>query len=297
MERSDPVPRMLHPDGGVAVLRPNGRHPFTGDLYHWLLTSRRGIFLTVLLAGYLGVNTLFALGYLGCGDGIDNMRPGSFEDAFFFSVQTMATIGYGRMVPISTAANLLVTLEAGVGLMGVAMTAALMFARFTRPTAGVRFSRDMVVSDVDGVPTLMIRLANQRNDLINEARVHLIMLRHDRTAEGEDVRRLLDLDLVRSFNPAFALSWTVMHRIDGQSPLKGLGCQDLGRIRAEFMVLLSGHHEGFRQAVHARRAYSARDIVWGARFADIFRDLPDGRRVLDDGPFDDTVEARISASS
>ena len=130
------------------VLRLSVRRAHPRDLYHWLLTTSRSRFAILLIGGYLGLNVLFALAYLACGSGIENARPGSFGDAFFFSVQTMATIGYGRMVPVSVAANLLVTAEAGIGLFGIAVAAGLMFARFTRASAGVRFSRSMVVQSV-----------------------------------------------------------------------------------------------------------------------------------------------------
>ncbi|MDR3437539.1 ion channel [Telmatospirillum sp.] len=293
--------RIMNIDGTTAVIRVNARAAHLGDLYHWLLTTRRSVFAAVLIGSYLGLNSLFALAYLASGNGVENVRPGSFEDAFFFSVQTMATIGYGKMVPISTLANVLVTAEAGVGLFGIAMAAALMFARFTRPTAGIRFSRSMVISKFDGVPTLMFRLANERNDQIHEARLHMVLMRSEKTAEGQSFRRLHDLSLVRSFTPVFSLSWTVMHRVDETSPLFGIACQDLIDSQSEVMVLLSGHHQGFQQEVHARYAYTAEDVVWGAQFADIFRTLPDGRRVIDFAVFDvllypeDAVPAALAA--
>lgn len=273
--------------GADQVVRLSSPHP--RDLYHWLLTTSRGRFGALLVGAYLGLNGLFALAYMACGDGIENARPGSFGDAFFFSVQTMATIGYGRMVPISVLANILVTAEAGVGLFGVAVAAALMFARFTRPSAGVRFSQSAVVTQLDGKPTLMFRLANERTDLIHEARVHVVLLRDEVTDEGHSYRRLHDMALIRSFTPVFGLSWTVMHVIDQGSPLFGQDQDSWERRQAVINVLFSGHHDGFQAEVHARHAYGPEDVAWNARFADLFRTLADGRRALDYSTFDDVV--------
>jgi inward rectifier potassium channel len=289
---SSPWP-LLNADGSVRVLRLNVRSAGIGDLYHWLLTTSRTKFALVLMAGYFGLNTLFAVAYLLCG-GIENARAGSFEDAVFFSVQTMATIGYGKMVPTSTLANLLVTIEAGVGLFGVAVSAALMFSRFTRATAGVIFSKKAVVTRLNGVPTLMFRLANERSDLIHEARVHVVLVQKERSDEGHEFRRLRDLSLERAFTPVFGLSWTVLHKIDAESPLFGLGPTDGESPDTQIFVHLAGHHEGFQQEVHARWAYSAKDIVWGKRFSDVFCDFPDGRRAIDYARFDMIEDDKVA---
>jgi len=287
--------RAVTVDGGTQLVRL-GDSRIHGDLYHWLLTTSAISFGFTLLFTYLGVNVLFALAYLACGDAIVNARHGAFEDAFFFSVQTMATIGYGTMSPTGIAANLLVTLEAGIGLFGVAVAAGLMFARFTRPTAGVRFSTRMVVTSFDGQPMLMFRIANRRSDRIHEARVHISLLRDDRTVEGYELRRLYDLALVRSSTPVFAMTWTVMHPIDPSSPLFGKSPEELATADAQFVVLFSGHHTGFYQEVQARTVYDDADIAWNARFADVFRELPDGRWAIDFELFDEVVEAQATSA-
>lgn len=285
MKGASKSPQLLNANGSIRVGRLNARRVGIGDLYHWLLTSSRSKFALVLGTGYFGLNTLFALAYMACG-GIENARPGVFEDAFFFSVQTMATIGYGKMVPITTMANLLVTVEAGVGLFGIAVSAALMFSRFTRATAGILFSKKAVVTRLDGVPTLMFRLANERSDLIHEARIHVVLVRTERSVEGHEFRRLRDLSLERAFTPVFGLSWTVMHRVDADSPLSDWDGTDGTRPDLQILVHMAGHHAGFQQEVHARWAYSAEDIVWGMRFSDVFCDLPGGRRAIDYARFD-----------
>ncbi|HEY1723696.1 MAG TPA: ion channel [Magnetospirillaceae bacterium] len=279
----------LFDQGGWTTVRRIGDGPIRRDVYHWLLNTPIYNFIVALIGGYLGLNVIFALGYLACGDAIANARPGSFEDAFFFSVQTMATIGYGRMEPIGLAANLLVTFEAGIGLFGVAVASGLMFARFTRPNAGVRFSAKITVSEFDGRPMLMLRLANRRDDGIHEARVHLTLLRDEVTREGIEIRRLHDLHLERSNSPTFALSWTVMHEIGPKSPLYGKTHDDLVAEDALIVVVFAGHHSGFSQEVHARAAFGPDAIAWNARYVDVFVEQPDGRWALDFSRFDDVV--------
>src|SRR5208337_4984173 len=155
-------------------------------------------------------NAAFALVYVLGGDSIENARPGSFTDAFFFSVQTMATIGFGKMVPRTGLANVLVTLESLVGLLGLAIATGLVFAKFSRPTARVLFSRVAVISPWDGVRSLMFRMANERDNRIIEAQVHVVLMRNEATAENVLVRRVHDLALLRHNNPSFALSWTAI---------------------------------------------------------------------------------------
>ena len=258
------------------------------DLYYWLLTTSRVNFVASILAAYLGTNALFALAYMAAG-GVENMRRFVFSDAFFFSVQTMATIGYGRMVPVSGPSNLLVTLEAGMGLFGMGVAASLMFARFTRATAGVRFTQHAVITMFDGKPTLIFRIANQRDARIHEAQIHLTVARQQDTAEGHSYRRLADLTPVRSFNPIFELSWTVMHVIDEESPLYGVTPLDMDESVVAVSVVFSGHHEGFQQRVHARHTYTQALIEWDRRFADIISRDNDGTVIIDYARFDELL--------
>ncbi len=251
------------------------------DAYHRLLTMSWPRFFALLVAAFLVVNGLFAAGYLAAAGGIDGARPGSPSDAFFFSVQTLATIGYGRMSPRSLAANLLVSVEAFSGMIGLAVTTGLVFARFARPTARVLFSRVAVVRPWEGVPSLMIRMANARGNQIAEARVKVTLLREDRTAEGETTRRFHDLRLVRSESPAFAMTWTVIHPIDASSPLFGETAESLRGRGADLTVSFVGIDDGLAQSVHARHAYAAEDLVWNAKLADILAFQADGTRVVD----------------
>jgi inward rectifier potassium channel len=244
--------------------------------------------LGVLVLLYGTVNAFFALAYVLVG-GIDGAQPGSFTDAFFFSVQTLATIGYGRMVPHSTVANALVSLEALFGLVGVAVVTGLVFAKFSRPTARVLFSHVAVVAHRDGIPSLMFRMANARGNNIVEAHLHVVFARNETTAEGEQVRRFYDLELSRRENALFALTWTAIHPIIESSPLHRVSPATLSAEGVELIVSLVGFDESFAQTVHARHAYAATDIRWNARFVDILTWTPDGRRVVDYAHFHDVV--------
>jgi len=257
------------------------------DLYHKLLTMPWHRFFALLLAGYFVVNALFASVYFGLGDAIENAVPGSFLDDFFFSVQTLATIGYGKLGPRTLAANAVVSVEALVGMVGVAITTGLVYARFARPTARVVFSRVAVVSRYEGVPSLMFRMANARGNQIVEARLRVTLILNETTAEGQPVRRLHDLRLVRSEHGAFTLSWTAVHPIDASSPLAGHDAASLDLAQADLVASLSGIDDDLSQNVRARHGYGAADIVWNARFADIL-DTRERRAVIDYTRFHDT---------
>jgi inward rectifier potassium channel len=255
------------------------------DLYHHLLVSSWPRLFALVAALYLVANALFALAYLAQPGSLAHARRGSFADAFFFSVQTMATIGYGRIAPRTIWANGVVTVEALVGLLGLALVTGLVFAKFSRPTARVLFSRHAVVAPFDGTPSLMFRMANARGNGIVEAQVHVVLARNEVTAESEAMRRFHDLALARRQSALFTLSWTAIHPIADGSPLRGATPASLAAADAEIVVSLLGLDEHFSQTVHARHRYRAADIVWGARFADILR----GQGHIDYTRFHDVV--------
>jgi inward rectifier potassium channel len=190
------------------------------DLYHFLVTCSWPALIGLIAAAFTFANLLFAAGYY-FDQGIENARSGSFADMFFFSVQTMATIGYGKMEPVTLFSNLLVSIEAFVGLLALALMTGLVFSKFSRPTARIRFSRYIVIGPRDGVHSLMIRAANLRANRIVEADMHVVLARQEVTAEGDTIRRLYDLQMTRSRSSMFALSWTAVHQIVEGSPLFG----------------------------------------------------------------------------
>lgn len=256
-------------------------HAYWRDPYHLMLTVPWTGFFCLVVGLYVGLNTLFALAYLAGGDGIANAQPGSFADAFFFSVQTLASIGYGAMYPKTLYANSLVTIEAIVSLISIAFLTGLAFARFSRPTARVLFSEVSVIMPYDGVPTLMFRAGNQRRNQILEAQLQVFLMRNEVSREGYVMRRFHELKLLRSRTPSFTLSWTVMHPIDATSPLYGMTPEKLLETQTMIVASLSGIDETVMQVIHARHNYAAQDILWNNRLVDIFHDTPDGHRYLD----------------
>jgi len=285
-------PRYISKDGRSNLIKVGlSRAPFS-DLYHfWLASSWRRVFAVVITL-YLIINTLFAAAYATIG-GIENARPGSFTDAFFFSVETIATIGYGKMAPVSMAAHLLVTFESFCGITGVALTTGLMFAKFARPTARVLWSDVCVVAMQDGVPSLMLRVANARGNQVVEAQLRVGLMRSEQTKEGELVRRMHDLRLIRSSSAVFALSWLAIHPIDEKSVLHGQTPESLRAMGAELYVSLTGLDETFNQTIHSRHAYNMDEIAWGRRFVDIVGQLADGRAGIDYTKFHQTRPAPL----
>jgi inward rectifier potassium channel len=274
-------------DAPVHRVGGQGR-PLT-DFYHTLMRAGWPATFGVIFAALVTINILYALVYLSLGDGVEGVRRGNFEDCFFFSVQTLATIGYGKMVPVTRAAHLVVTLEAFTGVLVTALTTGLLFAKFSRPTARVLFSRNALIAPYDGRPTLMFRLANERGNRIVQATVRVAMLRFEKTAEGLTMRRLVDLKLQRSDSALFAITWTVFHNIDESSPFFGATVESLARDNVGLVVTLIGLDDTIAQTVHARHSWDHDQILFDRRFVDVITDNADGSRTLDLGKFHDTV--------
>ena len=273
--------RLLNRDGSFNVARSGLGFLETFAPYHLLLTISWVGFLGVVCVTYLALNLVFAVAYLACGPNAllgagATMLGGRFSQAFFFSIQTFATIGYGQIAPNGMAANAVVTIEALVGLMYQALATGLLFARFTRPTAALLFSRRAVVGPYNGSQGLMFRIVNRRRNEIIALEAQVLFSAMEPDNRGGTVRRYSPLPLERNKVTFFPLSWTIVHPIDGASPLAGRTPEDLERTQAEILVLLSGIDEALEQTVHARSSYRADEIVWNARFQSMF--LPaDGR--------------------
>lgn len=282
--------RLLNPDGSFNVVR-EGLSPLTSlSLYHNLLTTTWPRYLGMVVLFYLVCNALFAAAYVASGpaalSGTTATAPADrYMEAFFFSIQTFATIGYGAMSPKSLVAHVLVTLESLTGLLGFALATGLLFARFSRPTAKILFSEVAVIAPYRGITAFEFRLANaRRNELIEvEAKVLL-----SRFKEGGGGREFIPLKLERDRVVFFPLSWTVVHPIDEKSPLYGLGSEDLAASQAEFLVLLSAFDETFSQTVQTRSSYTTEDVVWGATFTSVFKpSRDDGKLAIDVGHLSD----------
>jgi inward rectifier potassium channel len=266
--------RLLNRDGSFTVGRRGLGLRAALNAYFRLLTMRWPTFIGVVVALFLALNAIFGLAYLACGpEGISGAGEHGFRRTFFFSVHTLTTIGYGHMAPASLATDVLVLVEAMVGVIGFAIVTGIVFARFSRPHADIVFSRQAVIAPYppgsDGGHALMFRIANRRHNQIIELEAKVFLSILDRSTSPPK-RRFERLALERDRIPFFPMSWTVVHPIEGTSPLAGLTAEDLERGGTEVMVLLTGIDETFFQTVHTRTSYKASEIAWHARFQNMF---------------------------
>ena len=291
-----PVSLLRRPRGArVAIVKGQDAGRFM-DFYHDVLTASWPGFVVRLAALFLTVNLVFAILYVTDRGGISNARPGSFADAFFFSVQTLGTLGYGVMAPRTLYTNILVTGESFAGILIIALFAGMIFARFSRPFARVVFSRNAVVTQFEGRPTLMFRAANQRGNSILDASATISLASNYTTLEGHRMRRFQELKLLRASNPLFALSWTMMHPLDETSPLYNVGMAEMIEHDMEIVVMLSGMDETISDRIYARYSYMPEEVLWHRRFVDVVSVTPSGQRMVDLVHFHDTeaLTAEIS---
>jgi inward rectifier potassium channel len=275
--------RLLNRDGSFNVRRVGLSFFRSLSLYHHLLTISWTRFFLSVAAFYLVSNLVFAEAYVLCGPGaLAGTRaqtvPERFLESFFFSVHTLATIGYGALSPRSLSANVLVTVEALIGLMGLALVTGILFARFSRPSAQILFSRQAVVAPYRGLTGLMLRIANERTTQLIEVEATVSLNRW----EGSR-RKFYELALERKKVLFFPLHWVIVHPIDEQSPLWGMSEEEFRASDAELLVLLTAVEEDFGQKVHARSSYKPEEVVWGARFADLYLKSDDGTLGIDIG--------------
>lgn len=262
------------------------------DVYHRLLRTSWRVLMLAFAVGFFAFNFAFAGLYALDPRGLALNGPPlavpPFWRGFFFSVHTVATIGYGNVVPVTMFTNIVVVIEITCGILMFALATGIIFARFSRPTARILFSRRAVIREIDGKPTLMLRAANQRHNMLYSvtARVSLLV---DADFGGARLRRFIDVPLVRSSHPAFALTWLIMHVIDADSPLAPWLAEQRAPADAEVIVVLSGSDEASGQTLHGRWVYGGDDVIWGGQFADIIENAPDGWRIIHYERFHDVV--------
>ncbi|WP_321813738.1 MULTISPECIES: ion channel [unclassified Paraburkholderia] len=258
------------------------------DFYHYALTMRWPTFFASLGALFMVLNAAFAGLYLLGTAPIANQYPHGFAGAFFFSVETLATVGYGDMHPQTVYAHLVATLEIFVGMASIALATGLVFARFSRPRAKIWFARQVVVHPLEGRMTLMARAANARQNVIAEAYAKLRLIRIETTSDGYTARRIYDLDLVRAEHPLFTLGWNLMHVIDESSPLYGASAESLAKQAASLHLVIEGSDESTAQTMQARHIWTDAEIRWQHRYVDLMSDA-DGTSVMDYTHFHDVV--------
>jgi inward rectifier potassium channel len=265
--------RLLGKDGTFNVRKTGLRWIERFDVFHTLISMSWPRFFAVMLAGYLAMNLLFTTLYVVVGiDGLAGVvasdETSRILDAFFFSAQTLTTVGYGRVNPIGFGAEVVATCEAFVGLMSFALATGLLYGRFSRPRTKLVYSDNALLSPFGGGRALMARVANRRESQMIDVSARLMFSWVERS-ERDPVRRFYNLELEYDRVNLLSTSWTIVHPIVETSPLHGLTALELETADVEIILLLRGYDETHSQEVHSRTSYVARDIVWGARFTPV----------------------------
>jgi inward rectifier potassium channel len=264
------------------------------DSYHLILTLNWPGFAGVVFGIYLLINLVFAVLYMLNPHAVAEMPPGSFFDAFFFSVETLATVGYGHMYPETFNGHLIAMLEIMVGMFGLAVITGLIFVRFSRPTARIHFSKVAVITPFEGVPNLVIRVANLRHQAMVEPEFRMILLRNTITAEGDDVRRFRSLKLEFDHLIAFPAVLTVRHRIDEESPLFGMNQNDFQRHDIRILASIVGIDTVIVAPVQSFADYNHDQIEWNRRFVEIYDQNEEGEWTVDYARIDETEDSPVS---
>ncbi|MFC3652252.1 ion channel [Dyella humi] len=281
-------PRIVH-IGGRPFVSEGLRERFWDDFYHRALIMSWPAFFGVATSVFLMFNALFAMIYQIDPNGIANQYPKGLAGAFFFSVETLATVGYGDMHPQSVYTHLVATSEIILGMGDIAVFTGLIFARFSRPRAKMVFGKHPVVRTIDGKQTLMMRAANMRQNLIAQASAQMHLVRMHISPEGFQIRRIEDLKLVRDQHPIFMLSWSLMHVIDESSPLYNATPESLEADETTLLLTIEGIDETTSQSMLARYQWSIKEVRWNHRYVDLVRKDSNGVSVIDYNVFHDVL--------
>jgi inward rectifier potassium channel len=263
---------------------------FWADISHRCMTASWPAFIGGAAIVFVVFNAIFASFYWIGHQPISNVPGGGYIDYLYFSIETLSTAGYGDMHPQTHYGHFIATVELFTGIFSMSLMTGLIFARFSRPNARLLFVNNPVISIHEGKPTLMVRLANERDNIISNATARLWLFKNERSMEGQPLRRFYELALTRNESPALALSWTLFHTIDGESPLYGLTPADLDAAKVSLVVVVTGYDVVAAQTVHARKSYNHPDIRHGHRYADVIGITDDGRVKIDYGRFHETIE-------
>lgn len=263
------------------------RH-FWQDIYHICMTMSWSVFFAVLASIFLFMNAVFACVYLFGDKPVSNVSPEGFLGLFFFSVETLGTVGYGDMHPQTVYGHTVATIEIFIGSISLALVTGVMFARFSRPRARIIASRHPIIHPVDGKPTFTIRAANARQNVIVDASAKLRMILAEVTPEGMPMRRLYDLKLVRDQHPILLLGWNLLHVIDETSPLFGHTAESLEALDAGFILTIDGLDETTAQSMQSRFMYAHDALRWNHRYVDLLV-IKEGENHMDFSKFHDVI--------
>ena len=262
---------------------------FWADISHRCMTAKWPAFIGGAAFVFVVFNAFFAVLYWIGDDPISNVPHRAYLDYLYFSIETLSTAGYGDMHPQTHYGHFIATVELFTGIFSMSLMTGLIFARFSRPNARLLFAENPVISDHEGRQTLMVRLANERHDIIANATARLWVFKDVVSQEGRPFRRFYELPLTRNESPALALSWTLFHILDEQSPIYGLDADGLAAANVSLVMVVSGYDVVAAQTVHARRTYDHSDIRFGHRYAEILGTTDDGRLRVDYGQFHETI--------
>ncbi len=277
--------------GGREIVVAEGAHlSFWADISHRCMTASWPSFIAGAALVFVAFNAVFAVFYWIGDQPISNVPGAAYIDYLYFSIETLSTAGYGDMHPQTHYGHFIATVELFTGIFSMSLMTGLIFARFSRPNARLLFANNPVISNHEGMPTLMVRFANERHNIIGNANARLWMFRNIQTAEGQPIRRFYELALLRNESPALALSWTLFHVLDEESPLYGMTAEDFDAADISLVVVVSGYDVVAAQTVHARKSYEHPEIRFGHRYADVLSRTEDGRVTIDYGRFHDTFE-------
>src|SRR6476661_457068 len=276
--------------GGREVIAEGVRLNFWADISHRCMTASWPAFIAGAALVFIAFNAVFASFYWIGNQPISNVPGGAYIDYLYFSIETLSTAGYGDMHPQTHYGHFVSAVELFTGIFSMSVMTGLIFARFSRPNARLLFADHPVISSHEGKPTLMVRFVNARHNIIGNATARLWLLKNETSLEARSFRRFYELRLVQDEHPALALSWTLFHVLDEQSPLYGLTAQDLEAAGVSLVVVVSGYDVLAAQTVHARKTYEHSDIQFGRRYADIIATSEDGRIRIDYAKFHETLE-------
>src|ERR1700719_2541329 len=267
--------------GGREVIAEGVRLNFWADISHRCMTASWPAFIAGAALVFVLFNAVFATFYWIGDNPISNVPHGAYIDYLYFSIETLSTAGYGDMHPQTHYGHFIATVELFTGIFSMSLMTGLIFARFSRPNARLLFADNAVISNHEGKLTLMVRFVNERHNIIANAAAKLWLLRNEMSLEGREFRRFYELPLVRNEHPALALSWTLYHVINRESPLYGLNADDFEASSVSLIVVVSGYDVVAAQIIHARKSYDHSDIRFGQRYADIIGTTEDGRIRID----------------
>jgi inward rectifier potassium channel len=276
--------------GDREIITEGLRLSFWADISHRSMTASWPSFIAGAVLVFIVFNAGFATLYWIGDQPISNVARNDYLDYLYFSIETLSTAGYGDMHPQTHYGHFIAAVELFTGIFSMSLMTGLIFSRFSRPSARLLFANNPVIAIQDGEPTLMVRFANERHNIIGNATARLWVLKNTISKEGQSIRRFSELSLLKNEHPALALSWTLYHTLDETSPLHNLDADEMGAANIAIAVVVSGYDVVAAQTIHARKTYDHADIRFGQRYADILENLDDGRIRIDYGKFHDTVD-------